>query len=475
MKTGLNHAVRVTVAALSIVMSREAMGQSVLVTQGSNVFVLDNGPDPGAIRPWMPPKDLGLVRDLVASGCQAVAILHDGSLRAWGPSGQVVPADVGPVRSVFATWSPHFGCDGGFFAIEESGEVRKWTPGSSTSELFAPAGMGPIKKLGGFGGPSVALRKDGTVWSTIAAQPDDIRGCIDVASTGVAAMAVLADGSVRVWGSDDCEGWFPGADPGDCYASRTATIVGPEAVVAVKSGHYGFATIDASGRVRLYGRISVCPCPSLVRAFQPPTQCDNEQQYLDVNLRSFQPYYGDFLGLIADGRVQFGFHATTCDPDGYLRIEGIRPETILPVTSPAGWGAYLGLYSATADGDGDGIADDVDNCTSVANSLQENGDHDRYGDACDQAVIDCDQDNIEDTLAIENGTATDWNQNGIPDACECLADLDGNGVVDGVDLGMILTEWGPVTIRTGSDFNLDGLVDGGDLALVLGSWGPCPQ
>ena len=49
------------------------------------------------------------------------------------------------------------------------------------------------------------------------------------------------------------------------------------------------------------------------------------------------------------------------------------------------------------------------------------------------------------------------------------ADLDGNGVVDGVDLAIVLGGWGGVGE---GDVNKDGAVDGLDLALVLGSWSP---
>jgi hypothetical protein len=47
-------------------------------------------------------------------------------------------------------------------------------------------------------------------------------------------------------------------------------------------------------------------------------------------------------------------------------------------------------------------------------------------------------------------------------------DLDGNGVVDGSDLAILLGSWG----GTGSaDLDGNGVVDGGDLAQILGSWG----
>ena len=42
-----------------------------------------------------------------------------------------------------------------------------------------------------------------------------------------------------------------------------------------------------------------------------------------------------------------------------------------------------GSIAWAADGDGDGINDEVDNCPEVFNAGQENADQDEYGDACD--------------------------------------------------------------------------------------------
>jgi hypothetical protein len=53
----------------------------------------------------------------------------------------------------------------------------------------------------------------------------------------------------------------------------------------------------------------------------------------------------------------------------------------------------------------------------------------------------------------------------------CSSDLDGDGSVDGADLGRMLAAWG----ATGAaDLNGDGIVDGVDLGALLGAWGPCP-
>ncbi len=54
----------------------------------------------------------------------------------------------------------------------------------------------------------------------------------------------------------------------------------------------------------------------------------------------------------------------------------------------------------------------------------------------------------------------------------CLGDLDGNGSVDGADLGLLLTAFGG---KGGSaDLNGDGMVDGADLGLLLTAFGACP-
>ncbi|MCA9286004.1 MAG: MBL fold metallo-hydrolase [Phycisphaerales bacterium] len=50
-----------------------------------------------------------------------------------------------------------------------------------------------------------------------------------------------------------------------------------------------------------------------------------------------------------------------------------------------------------------------------------------------------------------------------------LGDLDGNGTVDGADLGMLLASWG----RGGAgDLDANGTIDGADLGIMLASWGP---
>ncbi|HMN95964.1 MAG TPA: hypothetical protein PKC43_06545 [Phycisphaerales bacterium] len=74
--------------------------------------------------------------------------------------------------------------------------------------------------------------------------------------------------------------------------------------------------------------------------------------------------------------------------------------------------------------------------------------------------------------AIGTGTLRITCGFGDPCSVPCPGDLDGNGIVDGADLGILLGAWntaGPVADLDGS-----GLVDGADLGVLLGFWGTCP-
>ena len=67
------------------------------------------------------------------------------------------------------------------------------------------------------------------------------------------------------------------------------------------------------------------------------------------------------------------------------------------------------------------------------------------------------------TLTITPGTTTC--------APPCPADLNGDHIVNGADLGIVLGNWG----NSGAgDINGDGVVNGADLGAILGAYGNCP-
>lgn len=60
-----------------------------------------------------------------------------------------------------------------------------------------------------------------------------------------------------------------------------------------------------------------------------------------------------------------------------------------------------------------------------------------------------------------------------PCGVSCPGDLNGDGTVDGADLGLLLAAWGTTGGCPSADLNEDGTVDGADLGLQLAAWGVC--
>lgn len=56
----------------------------------------------------------------------------------------------------------------------------------------------------------------------------------------------------------------------------------------------------------------------------------------------------------------------------------------------------------------------------------------------------------------------------------CPGDINGDGIVDGTDLSLVLGYWGRCSTEDcPPDLNNDGVVDGADLSVLLGGWGSC--
>lgn len=55
----------------------------------------------------------------------------------------------------------------------------------------------------------------------------------------------------------------------------------------------------------------------------------------------------------------------------------------------------------------------------------------------------------------------------------CPADLNGDGVVTGADVGLLLSQWGACAGSCDADLNEDGTVNGADFGLMLSAFGPC--
>ncbi len=86
--------------------------------------------------------------------------------------------------------------------------------------------------------------------------------------------------------------------------------------------------------------------------------------------------------------------------------------------------------------------------------------------------MDCDSNLVIDSCQIANGAA-DINIDGVLDVCRCVADVNADGIVNGADLGIVISFWGPVTVFPRADLTGDGVVNGSDLGILLSNWGPC--
>jgi hypothetical protein len=89
---------------------------------------------------------------------------------------------------------------------------------------------------------------------------------------------------------------------------------------------------------------------------------------------------------------------------------------------------------------------------------------------------DCNNDGAVDYGQILRGELPDINHNGAPDTCECIGDINVDGIINGGDLAVLLAYWGPTTNVPTSidcDLNADGVVNGSDLGGLLAYWGPC--
>ena len=88
---------------------------------------------------------------------------------------------------------------------------------------------------------------------------------------------------------------------------------------------------------------------------------------------------------------------------------------------------------------------------------------------------DCNHNDQPDSCDIFEGTSDDLNVNGIPDECEAIGDLDGNGVVNVRDLLTLLRVWGacdePCPPACTGDTNFDCMVNWIDLLTLLSNWG----
>ena len=179
---------------------------------------------------------------------------------------------------------------------------------------------------------------------------------------------------------------------------------------------------------------------------------------LGVQLADGSAYVGsstspaDFIGFYSTGSPIASLEWSYPNPDTRIFVDDL----------------YFAAIGSVVDIDGDGRPDSIDNCPTIANATQADCDNDGVGDVCEIAA-----------------SAPDYNQDGIPDTCQCgtipslpaccPGDFDHDAAIGGADIGLLMSNWGPCGSACLYDLNNDGKVSGGDLGLLLSGWGPCPN
>ena len=192
--------------------------------------------------------------------------------------------------------------------------------------------------------------------------------------------------------------------------------------------------VQGSDELRLTVGSSACAALNDGSVFKPTWVAVNEVAAFSLGTSGSLnvPTLAEFVRT-KSGSMQPGRHLAIANSGPVAAGENLIATTVASTTSPSGHVLVIIRTHPTADCDGDG-------------------------------VLDCEE--------LASGTEFDMNNNNTPDSCECLADIYPDGQVNGVDLGILMSEWGS-TASAVADINRDGIVSGEDMGIVLSGWGQC--
>ncbi len=190
------------------------------------------------------------------------------------------------------------------------------------------------------------------------------------------------------------------------------------------------APIDERARGYLHSNCSNCHRPG--GPGQGPEDFRYQLAGSEIGANNVDPYLGnlgiDGAKLLMRGRPDLSILAERIKRTDFFRMPPVG-TSIVDVQGAALIDDWIesGLGFGVGDVDGDVRADDLDNCTNIANANQLDVDNDGYGNMCDPDLNNDGIVNFLDLAAFSTVFLTD----------DALADFNGDGIVNFVDLPVL--------------------------------------
>jgi len=211
-------------------------------------------------------------------------------------------------------------------------------------------------------------------------------------------------------------------------------------------------------------------------------QCENDNSLQQAgfdftNFSSLGINDNDCIAYVAPGSAQGVAGATKRVLVAQLTtVNGILPTGRFNIVGRNGSGTDLLAFGQTwpqptlVDCNANGIHDAFDIRDGIAKDCDESG----IPDSCEYANPneDCNSNGVADLCDIQSGASLDQNANHVPDECECAGDVDGDGTVNVDDIVWVILAWGDIG-PSPADLNGDNVVNAIDLGLVLTYYGSC--
>ena len=166
------------------------------------------------------------------------------------------------------------------------------------------------------------------------------------------------------------------------------------------------------------------------------------------------------------GRVLLGQFTSTDGslPTGTVNLLGQNADGTDWIAYDIGW-----PEPPLLDCNGNGIHDAYDLSSGTSRDCDGSG----LPDECEYGAFpDCNNNGIPDLCDVADGTSGDADGDFVPDECECLGDTNRDGLVNVYDIIEVILHWGETGVLD-ADVSGDGVVDGLDLSLVLQGYGTC--